>query len=46
MKKLTFQEWNKLSREEKAKAILEFREPEHLYRPEWIDKRKLQQEKI
>ena len=41
MKKLTIAEWNKLDREEKRKALLEFREPDFIHQPvEYTDLRR------
>ncbi len=43
MDKLTFTEWEQLSREEKKQAILEFKEPENIRQQtkvsvNWLDK--------
>jgi hypothetical protein len=39
MEKLTYEEFNKLSREEKQKAVLNFTAPSELYKPKFVDNR-------
>lgn len=45
MDKLTLQEWDQLTREEKRSAIINFREPENIYRPQKYDNRIYREEK-
>jgi hypothetical protein len=44
MKKFTLEEFEKLSKEEKRKAIIEFREPSQIYSSKYMNIKKIDQD--